>query len=401
MSGNKDTTRTDGMPAAADVYDQRFSVEFDYPVHFTRGVFSPRSDLLERVLNRRGGDRIHKVMVYVDNGVAQASPGTLDAARDYFSSRADRMTLAGSPQVLPGGEAAKDGWENVRRVMTGMGDLRMDRHSFVVGVGGGSMLDMLGLATSLVHRGLRLVRIPTTVLAQCDAGVGVKNGMDAHGMKNFIGTFAPPFAVIDDFDFLRTLSQCDWVGGVAEAFKVAVIKDAAFFGFLCEQALRIRSRDEAVMEKVIRRCAVIHLDHIRGGGDPFEFGSARPLDFGHWSSHRIECMSRHRVAHGQAVAIGLALDSHYAMQMKLITNADFDRIVAGLTGCGLPVWDSCLEERTPDGRLVLLDGLEQFREHLGGQLNVTLPAGIGSKCEVHDMDTGLIERSLAALRTLS
>ena len=110
----------------------------------------------------------------------------------------------------------------------------MDRHSYFVAVGGGSMLDMVGFAAALIHRGLRFVRLPTTVLAQNDAGVGVKNGMNAVGAKNFVGTFAPPFAVLNDGDFLRTLPQREWVGGVAEAFKVAIIK-YAHFDYLCKK----------------------------------------------------------------------------------------------------------------------------------------------------------------------
>jgi 3-dehydroquinate synthase len=386
------------QPQGAEVYQQRFSVEFDYPVHFTRGVFSAGSDVLERALKRHGEDRIHKVKMFMDSGLMQARPELLEAIKEYFHARTGRLELAGTPETLPSGEAAKNGWKPVGEVLWTLGNLHMDRQSYVIGVGGGAFLDMLGLATSLVHRGLRFVRVPTTVLAQCDAGIGVKNGMDEHGMKNFIGTFAPPSAVINDFDFLTTLPLCHWVGGVAEAFKVAIIKDAAFFDFLCRNAQAILSRDEAVMEQVIRRCAIIHLEHIRISGDPFEFGSARPLDFGHWSSHRIECMSHYRIGHGQAVAIGIALDSHYAMQRGLIAEADFERIVAGMSACGLPIWDNCLTERNTDGELILLEGLEQFREHLGGRLTITLPDGIGAKHEVHHMDITLIEKALDHLR---
>ena len=399
MNKKRDKTNAGVPPCTADVYHQRFTVEYDYPVRFTRGVFSARSDVLEGVLKRHGEDRIHKVKMFVDGGLVQARAKLLETIKEYFHMRTAQLELVGTPEILPGGEAAKNGWKPVGEVIWTLGNLHMDRQSYVVGVGGGAFLDMLGLATSLVHRGLRFVRIPTTVLAQCDAGIGVKNGMDEHGMKNFVGTFAPPSAVINDFDFLTTLSLCHWVGGVAEAFKVAIIKDAAFFDYLCINAHAIKTRDEAVMEQVIRRCAHIHLDHIATSGDPFEFGSARPLDFGHWSSHRIECMSQYRIGHGQAVAIGIAIDSHYAMQRGLIAEADFKRIIAGMAGCGLPTWDNCLTERNSVGELVVLEGLEQFREHLGGRLTVTLPSGIGAKQEVHHMDVTLIEKALEHLRT--
>jgi len=229
------------------------------------------------------------------------------------------------------------------------------------------------------------------VLAQNDAGVGVKNGMNEHGMKNFVGTFAPPFAVLSDFSFLPTLAQRDWISGAAEAFKVAIIKDAEFFDFLCARAAALRQRDMTAMEALVRRCATLHLEHTRTSGDPFEFGSARPLDFGHWAGHKIESMSDYSVGHGQAVAVGISLDSYYAMRKGWISPGELDRIIGGLLECGLPIWTSYLCARCADGSLEVLDGLRQFREHLGGVLTVTLPDGIGRKREVHQISPALVE----------
>ena len=262
------------------------------------------------------------------------------------------------------------------------------------------MLDSVGFAASLVHRGVRMVRMPTTVLAQNDAGVGVKTGMDEHGQKNFIGTFAPPFAVINDFSMLDTLADRDWIGGIAEAFKVAIIKDAEFFEFLRDRAAALRNRDQQAMETLIRRCAIIHLDHIASAGDPFETGSARPLDFGHWSAHKIETMSDYWVGHGQAVAVGIAVDSYYAMRQGLITPNQLERILDGMTACGLPIYLDYLSRRT-GGELDILAGLDEFREHLGGRLNVTLPESLGDKREVHHLDRTIIAEAIEYLRTRS
>lgn len=388
-----------GLDDGGDVYHQRVAVPFDYPVHFTRGVFREGSRLLADVLERRDEDRRHRAAVYVDSGVSLAHPGLLGRIKEYFHERAGRLELAANPEVLPGGEAVKSGWKIVRDVMTAIGNLHLDRHSFVIAIGGGSLLDMVGFATSIVHRGLRLVRLPTTTLGQCDAGVGVKNGMNEHGQKNFVGTFAPPFAVINDFDFLPTLSQEHWLGGVAEAFKVALIKDGPFFNELCGMAEALAARDGDVMEKVVRRCAILHLEHIRSSGDPFEFGSARPLDFGHWSAHRLETQSRYRLGHGQSVSIGIALDSYYAMVQKLISKEDLKRILDAMVRCGLPIWSPHLAERSKDGRLLILDGLDQFREHLGGLLTITLPDSVGGKCEVHHVDPSVLEMGVEFLRS--
>jgi 3-dehydroquinate synthase len=333
--------------------------------------------------------------------VAEAHAHLLTQVKEYFHRRPQILELAAMPTVVPGGEAAKTDWAWVRDLMWTLGNLHLDRQSYVLAVGGGAVLDMVGFATSIVHRGLRLIRVPTTTLSQNDGGVGVKNGMNEHGMKNFVGTFAPPFAVLNDFAFLPTLSQRDWIGGAAEAFKVALIEDAAFFDFLCENATALRDRDLASMEEAVRRCAILHLEHIRDSGDPFEFGSARPLDFGHWAGHWLEVASAYAIGHGQAVAIGIAVDSFYAMRQNLINQKEFDRIVGGLVDCGLPVWCDHLSARSADGELSVLEGLAQFREHLGGTLSVTLPNGIGGKLEVHHIDAGVVEEAVDHLKTVS
>jgi len=240
--------------------------------------------------------------------------------------------------------------------------------------------------------------VPSTVLAQNDAGIGVKTGMDEHGQKNFVGTFAPPFAVLNDLAMLDSLSDRDWLGGISEAFKVALIKDAELFDWLCGNAARLVSRDQQAMEYLIRRTAILHLEHIAGGGDPFEMGSARPLDFGHWAGHKIEVLSRYRVAHGQAVAVGIAIDVVYAMRKGLISQEDMERTLTAMAACRLPLYDPCLDQRTAEGELEVLAGLEDFREHLGGRLTVTLPNGIGRKIEVHEMNVDLLAEAVEYLK---
>lgn len=353
---------------------------------------------MSSVIDRKDGTRPHRTMVYVDSGVVETTPDLVPRIMAWFDVHYEKVVLVCEPKIVPGGENAKNGWRGVRDIMTALGDLHMCRQSCVVAIGGGSVLDMVGFAASLVHRGLRQVRLPTTVLSQNDAGVGVKNAMNERETKNFVGCFAPPFAVINDFEFLKTLEQNDWVGGIAEAFKVAIIKDADFFDFLCENATRLRDRDQAAMEMLIRRCAILHLEHIRTGGDPFEFGSSRPLDFGHWSGHRLEGMSGFALGHGQGVSIGIALDSYYAARKGLISEAERDRIIEGLENSGLPVWTPLLTRKAGGQRLEILQGMEDFREHLGGNLTVALPDGIGAKREVNDMDPAVIAEGIEFLK---
>jgi 3-dehydroquinate synthase len=374
-------------------HQQSFSVPFSYPVYFTRDVFNPKHPLLASVFGPHEGGRPHRVIVCLDAGVVRANPKLPARIMAYFGKHA-ALDLLAPPEIIIGGEQAKNGWTGVQHVMTLLGQHHLCRHSYVVAIGGGSMLDMVGFAAALVHRGVRLVRLPTTVLAQNDAGVGVKNGMDEHGMKNFVGTFAPPHAVINDFDFLATLDDRNWRGGIAEAFKVAIIRDAKFFEFIEKNAEKLRRRNAAAMEQLVQRCAILHLEHIRGGGDPFEQGTARPLDFGHWSAHKLETISKFELGHGQAVSIGIALDAFYAAAKKLITIAERDRIVQAMQRAGLPVWSEFLAARPRNGRFAVLAGLDEFREHLGGRLTVTLPKGIGNRVEVHAMDERIITRGI-------
>ena len=382
---------------ATTSYSQQFAVTFDYPVHFTRRVFEPTNTILAETLNRKGEIRRHRVAVYVDAGLATAQPNLCDQIKNYFHANPDRLELAGGPVVIPGGPAAKVDHDLLKDIMWTLGNLHLDRQSFVLAIGGGSMLDATGFAASLVHRGLRLVRMPSTVLAQNDAGVGVKNGIDEHGQKNFLGTFAPPFAVINDFSLLQTLPQDAWCGGIAEAFKVAIIKDRPFLDWLCENAVALAERDMPTMEQLVHRAAVIHLDHIRTSGDAFEFGSARPLDFGHWAAHKIEMLSSHQIGHGQAVAVGIALDCYYASRKGHITTEELEAILTALQQSGLPIYLDVLSQRDSDGNLEILDGLKQFQEHLGGRLCVTLPDGLGAKHEVHQMDVETLEEGVAEL----
>jgi len=377
------------------VYVEEISVPFSYPVYFTRGAFSAGNPILAETVGAGG-----KVLVYLDSGLVAAHPHLPEAIAAYAEAHADAMTLLAAPRVLPGGEGAKDGWAVAQPVLDEIIRHRLDRQSYVVAAGGGAFLDAVGFAASLVHRGVRLVRLPSTTLSQCDGGVGVKTGVNLGEVKNLIGTFAPPFAVINDLDFLRTLPHDVMLDGVAEAFKVAIIKDAAFFDSLSDAAERLAAGEQEAVEETVRRAGVLHLEHIREGRDPFEMGDARPLDFGHWAAHRLEGLSGYAVRHGQAVAIGIALDSVYASLKGLLSREELKRILSAFRRCGLPTWHRLLAERDATGQLAILDGIEQFREHLGGRLSITLPHGIGNKVEVHEMDAALIAEAVNSLREL-
>lgn len=381
---------------------QKFQVTFDYPVHFTKDLFRPSSPLLADTMNRLHEDRRHRVLPLIDAGLADAQPQLSDRIFTYLKAHPQRLEPVAAPCLIPGGEITKTDPHALDALLNLIGNdsFRLCRQSFVLAVGGGSFLDLTGLATALVHRGLRLIRVPSTVLSQNDSAVGVKNGIDRNGQKNFLGTFAPPFAVLCDSTLLGTLPDKYWRGGIAEAFKVAIIRDAAFFDFLCRNASALKDRNPGLMEELIRRCALLHLDHIRLGGDPFETGAARPLDFGHWAAHKIEGMSNCTFGHGLAVAVGLALDSCYAAEINLLDTSERDRIIQGLLDAGLPIWTPLLNRRDSNGRRELLKGLTDFQEHLGGRLTLAMPKHIGHQTSIHEVDPSLIESIILRLELL-
>ncbi|HWP35802.1 MAG TPA: 3-dehydroquinate synthase, partial [Thermodesulfobacteriota bacterium] len=342
--------------------------------------------------------RRHRVLAVVDRAVAAAWPRLLADIARYAARHRDGLVLAAEPVVVEGGERAKADPAALRRLTARLHAAGLDRQSFVLAVGGGALLDVAGYAAATVHRGVRLVRAPTTVLAQADSGVGVKNGVNAFGKKNFLGTFAPPFAVLNDRRFLETLGRRDLVAGMAEAVKVALIRDAAFFDWLEAHAAGLAAGDLDLVATLVERSARLHLAHIAASGDPFEFGSARPLDYGHWAAHKLEALSAYRLRHGEAVAIGMALDARYAVEVGLLAEPELARLVSLLARLGLPLWDDALARAGRRGRPLVLDGLAEFREHLGGELTVTLLERIGRGVEVHEIDERAMRRALDWLR---
>ena len=386
-------------------YHQQISVNWEFPVVFTRDLFALENPVLAQTAGRLNEARRHRAIVYVDSRILERDPSLSARIVAYFEANAATLELAGEVQSVPGGEACKNDLRYAESVMRQLLTLRMDRQSYVVAVGGGALLDAIGFAAALVHRGLRLIRVPTTVLAQNDAGVGVKNAINYFG-KNALGTFAPPFAVLNDFEFLRTLPDRDWLSGIAEAFKVAIIRDREFFDDLCEAAPRYPARDFDAMTELVTRCAKLHLDHIRSNGDPFEYGTARPLDFGHWSAHKLELLSDFAVSHGEAVATGVLLDSIYAQRQGWLTSDELQRIEVGLRQSGFALWFDTLSLRDDSGQRLIFAGLRDFQEHLGGELCITLPRGIGARFEVNticmeSMEAALLEleqRAIAAAR---
>ncbi|MBW2274322.1 MAG: 3-dehydroquinate synthase [Deltaproteobacteria bacterium] len=369
---------------------QSFRVAYDYPVVFTRNAFSPSNCTLTGVL-ARGGAPPQRILPVIDAGLLAADPGLPDRIESWAARSDLQLELIREPLIVRGGEICKRDPKEVREFHDLVAKHSLCRHSYALVIGGGAVLDAMGYAAATAHRGIRLIRMPSTSLAQNDAGIGVKNAVYFAGRKNFLGTFAPPFAVVNDFALLDSLDERDLCAGSAEAIKVSLIRDADFFRSLYEARHALARFDAPAMESMIVRCAELHLEHIQTSGDPFELGSARPLDFGHWAAHKLEELTGGSLRHGEAVAIGIAIDSLYSRRAGMIAEEELEQILALLEEVGFDLYHPAL--RT----LEVERALSEFREHLGGKLCITLLKGIGSGIEVDHIDLPLMKSCVESL----
>ncbi|MBZ5856392.1 3-dehydroquinate synthase [Flavihumibacter profundi] len=371
-----------------DYIEQEFSVRFDYKVYFTSALFDLSNTLVNDFLKQKNTARNQKIFFVIDQNVANAHPHLAGQISAYFK-KYDTVQLIEDILVTPGGEESKNDLSLFDKILDAVNSYKIDRHSYIAAIGGGSVLDVAGYAAAVSHRGIRHIRIPTTTLSQNDSGVGVKNSINYFNKKNFLGTFAPPVAVFNDDRFLPTQSARDWRSGISEAIKVALIKDAVFFDWIESHAGQLVARDLPTMNYLVRRCAELHLDHI-AGGDPFEMGSSRPLDFGHWSAHKLEQLTDFEVLHGEAVAMGIALDTMYSSVSGRLPAGKAERVIRLLILLGFDISHPFMQidENSP----VLL-GLNEFREHLGGRLTIMLLRDIGRGEEVHEIDTDLLSEA--------
>lgn len=373
--------------------DISFSVPFVHRLRVTSDVANQDFHLLLDVLHAEESSSV-RCIVIAEKAVARSSDRVEKIVRKLRES--SQMEIVGPVVSIEGGEAVKNSQAVVQQMLSTVNEGNLDRRSYVIAIGGGAMLDAVGFAVAIAHRGIRLVRIPTTTLAQADSGVGVKNAINYFGKKNWVGTFAVPWAVINDTAFLHTLSDRDYVSGFSEAVKVALLKDRREFDWLCENATKIAAREDGVATRAIFRSCRLHLQHITSGGDPFEMLEARPLDFGHWSAHRLEALTDYDLRHGEAVAIGVAIDCLYSVEKLGFPRLDATRAIDCLRQLDLPLWHSTLEPMDP-----IIEGLEEFRQHLGGRLTVTMLKGVAESVNVHEIDLPSMQRAIQNLKQMA
>jgi 3-dehydroquinate synthase len=366
--------------------EQSFSVKFEYKIFFTSSLFDTNNNTLADFFKQNPSESLRKIFFVVDQGVSDTHPNLQDDIKNYFAVH-QNVQLISEVMVIPGGETAKNDVKYLDMIVEAVSKFGIDRHSYVAAIGGGAVLDLVGYAAAISHRGIKHIRIPTTVLSQNDSGIGVKNGINYNGKKNFLGTFSPPNAVFNDDEFLGTLTDRDYRSGISEAIKVSLIKDPTFFNWIEEHVEELVARNKVSMNYLIKLCAQLHLNHI-AGDDPFETGSARPLDFGHWAAHKLEQLSNFTVLHGEAVAMGIALDTAYSFLKGMLTEEKLHRVLTVLLRLGYDISNPYIQINDLDSSI--LKGLAEFQEHLGGRLTITLLTDVGSGKEVNEMDHNLL-----------
>ncbi len=287
------------------------------------------------------------------------------------------------------GEKAKT-LKTVEKIYHRLIEMEADRSVFLLGIGGGIVCDMTGFAASTYLRGVEFGYVPTTLLAQVDASVGGKTGVNFKGYKNMVGVFSQPAFVVCDPGVLKTLPAQELVSGFAEIVKHAAIADASYFACLEENAVSALSLDAAVLQQIIYDSVKIKAAIVNR--DETEKGERRKLNFGHTFGHAVE--KTHGIAHGAAVSIGMVAASLLSLNRGLLTENEVDRLRRLLARFKLPLRIDMDKEK-------VLDALVRDKKREGDGIHFVLLAGIGQavveKISIDELKTVL--KNLAFTRS--
>jgi 2-epi-5-epi-valiolone synthase len=348
------------------------------------------SDGVARLTEAVAGER---VLVVTTPTVARCYALRLRAA--LLSAGVDMSVL-----VLPGDESRKR-MEHVERICTEYFRLKLNRQSFLLALGGGVCSDMVTMAASMIRRGVRHVRVPTTLIGQIDAAIGIKGAVNFDGRKNSLGCYHPPSFVLIAPELLATLPSEHLIGGLAESIKMAVLRDGRLFDLLEQHGRELIdsqfAEPQGVSSEVLWRSIERMLEELETNF--FEDQTyERLVDFGHSFSPSLEAASDFTLPHGQAVAIDIALSSVLAAELNLLECDVRNRIVDLLRDVGLPTWSPLLTETLAQ------QSLHDMQLHRGGHVNLVVPTGIGTATflrQVEEIPQQPLRAALAWLQTQS
>jgi 3-dehydroquinate synthase len=343
--------------------------ERSYPIHIGQGILDDIGALLRPL-------PLSKRAVVITQPPMRATYGE----RVIRSLRAHGFEAEGF-EVLDAEEAKSLAW--LEKVYERLIDLRLDRRSPVIALGGGVVGDLAGFAAATYMRGIPFVQIPTTLLAQVDSSIGGKTAVNHPRGKNLIGAFYQPRLVLNDVDTLQTLPPRELRSGLAEVVKYGVIADPALFQQLEARAVDVLRGDATLLAQVIRDCCQIKADVV--ASDEQEGGVRAILNFGHTFGHAIEASTGFTTyTHGEAVAIGMIWATELSRRLHMCDASLLERLQALLQTFGLP---TTLKEPVADIR----DALVMDKKAVGGRLRFILVEGLGQVSMRGDVPTEVVE----------
>ncbi|MDT0683948.1 3-dehydroquinate synthase [Roseicyclus sp. F158] len=356
-----------------------------YDVRIGQGLIARAGEEIAPLLARR------RVAVVTEENVAALHLGPL---RDGLEAAGiDCASL-----VLPPGEGTKC-WSQLERVTEWLVAERVERRDVVLALGGGVIGDLAGFAAAILRRGVRLVQIPTSLLAQVDSSVGGKTGINSPLGKNLIGAFHQPSLVLADVDALETLPERDFIAGYGEVVKYGLLGDEGFFGWLEENGQALARGDGAARAEAVRRSVQMKADIVVR--DETEQGDRALLNLGHTFGHALEAATGYsdRLLHGEGVAIGCALAFDLSARLNLCPQEEPSRVRAHLDRMGMRMRLSDIPGDLPDAE-GLLALMAQDKKVVDGRLRFILARGIGDAFVTSDVPPdavrALLEDALAA-----
>lgn len=351
--------------------------ERSYVVTIGSGILSKTGELVAAV------SRPPAVLVVSDVVVARLY------ASEFLASL-ERSGVRGALMTIPSGERAKN-LNTVRRIYSALVQHKMDRTCAIAALGGGVVGDLAGFAAATYMRGVDFYQLPTTLLAQVDASVGGKTGVDLPEGKNLVGAFHQPRRVIIDILTLKTLPARELRAGLAEVVKHGIICDKAFFEFVRDNASELIGRRDVVLHEAVKRSVEIKRDVVQQ--DERESGLRAILNYGHTVAHAIEAVTGYRrYRHGEAVAIGMVVEAHIAEKIGVAKESVFGPVSEAVHKLRLPARIDA--SYSPDA---LLGAIELDKKVKAGQIRMALPVRIG-ECGVFTVDKGAILGAIEDLR---
>ena len=329
-----------------------------------------------------------RCVVRIGRGFAQPDLSMDRVESDRFVIADRRVEKIARPWItdgralfLTGGERAKT-LANALRIVKTLLRRDHERRQPIVVVGGGSICDLAAFAASIYKRGVPVHLVPTTLLAQVDAAIGGKNGVDLPEGKNLVGTIRQPDTVLVDPVLLGALPDREFASGLAEVVKCGIVRDAALFELLERKGAEIGKRDAGVLSEMLVRAITVKVDAV--SADEQDSGDRALLNYGHTVGHAIEAAKSWRIRHGEAVSLGMEAAAHIAWKLGMVTREFQGRQSALLKACGLPVRLAGL--RVPD----IVDAMRYDKKRAGGKPRFVLPEDIGRARHGVEVDDKLV-----------